>query len=199
MDPRCRLVRVGCALISFDYLHSARPELLHRLLEIRIPVRLQGPLWAICGALVFVLGAWSIEAYRLNASLGIEATYQREYEISRRDLARTNVYYDHIRSLVTLDKRVRAITTSGDDDALRLAEIANSMPQQAWLTAISRDDTGITLDGNAQDLTAISRTVQGLAHARDLRDPTLISAARVSNTTTDETIKYTLHVKGVGQ
>ena len=186
-------------MISFDYLHSARPELLRRLLEIRIPVRLHGPLWAICGALVFVLGAWSIEAYRLNASLSIEATYQRKYEISRRDLARTNVYYDHIRNLVRLDKRVRAITASGDDDARRLAEIANSMPQQAWLTAISRDDTGITLDGNAQDLTALSRTVQGLAHARDLRNPTLVSAARASNTTTDETIKYTLHVEGVGQ
>lgn len=186
-------------MISFDYLRSARPELLRRLLEIRIPVRLHGALWAICGALLFVLGAWSIEACRLKASLGIEATYQREYEISRRDLTKTNVYFDHIRSLVTLDKHVHAITASGDYDARRLAEIANSMPQQAWLTAISRDDTGITLDGNAQDLTAISRTVQGLAHARDLRNPTLVSAARASNTTTDETIKYTLHVEDVGQ
>ena len=185
--------------MSFDYLRSARPELLRRLLEIRIPTRIHGALWATCGALVFVLGAWGIEAFRLNASLDIEATYQHEYEISRRELAKTNVYYSRIRSMIALDKRVRDITASGDEDAIRLAEIANSMPQHTWLTAISRDDTGITLDGNAQDLAALSRTVQRLARARELRNPTLVTASRDASATPGGTIKYTLHVEGVGK
>jgi Tfp pilus assembly protein PilN len=190
-------MHVEPSMISFDYLHSARPELVRRMADIRIPQRLHAPLLMLFGVIAFTLGAWSIESYRLRESIQLEAQYQREYDASRETLATANIYYDRIRELAALDNRVNAIVASGDEDAVRLEEVADSIPPHAWLTAISRDGTGITLNGSARDLTVLSRMLQALSRARNLRNPDLINAVRGSSAAQDAVLKYTVHVDGV--
>lgn len=185
--------------MRFDYLHSARPLLLQRLLELRIPERFHNASFALCGALAVIGGAWGIESYRLQQAIQVQTIYRHQYEAATADLKRANVYYDRVRSLVALDLRVRRIASSGDADARTLAEIANELPQHAWLTGISHDATGLSLEGRAKDLSAVSSVMRGLMRARDLRSPMLQSASLDEDPDGEGAMKYTIHVDGTKQ
>jgi Tfp pilus assembly protein PilN len=185
--------------MRFDYLHSARPLFVTRLLETRIPERLQSAVFALTGAVCIVGGAWAIDAYRLTQALRIEAVYQQRFEVTQAQLRRTNVYYDRVRTLVDLDKQVRHIAESGDADARMLAEIANDLPEHAWLTGISHDDTGLALEGRAKNLQVVSNVLSGLMHARHLHSPQLVSAAEEEAHGQDRGMKYEIHVDGAAR
>jgi hypothetical protein len=183
-------------MIGFDYLHAARPALLRRVMELRIPARVHNPLIALAGAILVVTGAWGIEAYRLQRALQLEARYRQRFEESRLEVARTRIMYGRLERLVALDRRINRIVRSGDDDARRLAEIANRLPERAWLTSISHDSTGIALEGRAEDLTVVSRTVGALAKSRVLRNPTLVDASSGGNDGGEDFIRYQVHLDG---
>lgn len=182
--------------MRFDYLHSARPLLLQRILELRVPERYHNALFALVGSIVIVAAAWGIDVYRLREALGVEAVYQRHYDEAEHALKETNVYYGRVKALVDLDRRVRSIAESGDEDARMLAEIANTLPAHAWLTGISHDATGISLDGRAKDLAVLSGVMEGLMHAKHLRHPTLVSAALDGERGEVPEMKYQIHIDG---
>lgn len=182
--------------MRFDYLHSARPWLLQRMFEIRIPERYHNALFAVAGSVIVIAGAWSIDSYRLRQALQVESVYQQRYDETDRALKETNLYYARVRALVDLDRRVRSIASSGDADARTLAEIANRLPAHAWLTGISHDATGLALDGRAKDLAVLSGVMQGLMHAKHLRSPTLVSAALDKVRGRASTMKYEIHIDG---
>lgn len=182
--------------MRFDYLHSARPLLVQRMLEIRVPERFHTALFALVGSVIVIAGAWGIDAYRLRQALRVEAVYQQRYDETARALKKTNLYYDRVKELVDLDRRVRKIAASGDADARTLAEIANRLPPHAWLTGIAHDATGLALDGRAKDLGVLSRVMQGLMHAKHLRSPTLISAGLDKERGQDTAMKYEIHIDG---
>lgn len=182
--------------MRFDYLHSARPLLLQRVLETRVPDRFHSALFALAGAVAVIAGAWVIDVYRLREALRVESVYQQRYEVAQSALKEANVYYDRVRALVELDRSVRHIAASGDADARTLAEIANQLPAHAWLTGISHDETGLALEGRAKDLSVLSGVMQGLMHAKDLRTPTLVSAALDKERGKATAMKYEIHVEG---
>jgi Tfp pilus assembly protein PilN len=128
--------------------------------------------------------------------LRIEAVYQERFDETDRALKRTNVYYDRVKALVDLDRRVHDIAASGDADARTLAEIANRLPQHAWLTGISHDAGGLALDGRAKDLGVVSGVMQGLMRAKHLHSPTLISATADKEHGHYAGMKYEIHVGG---
>jgi hypothetical protein len=185
--------------VRFDYLHSARPVIIQRLLEIRVPERFHGALFAVGAAIAVIGGAWGIQAYRLREALKVQAAYQQRYDETLARLKQTNVYYDRVRAIVALDRQVRQIALSGDTDARTLAEIANRLPQHAWLTGISHDGSGIALQGHAKDLSVLSGVMRGLMRAKQLRNPTLVTASSEKEQGQDAGLKYEVHVDGAAQ
>lgn len=185
--------------MRFDYLHSARPLFLQRILELRIPERFHTPLFALLGSVVIVAGAWGIESVRLREALKVQSVYELQYDGAQRRLKDSNLYYERVEKLVDLDRHVRRIAISGDTDARVLAEIANQLPQHAWLTGISHDTTGLALAGRAKDLQVLSAVMRGLMHAKDLRSPMLESAQFDKEPGSDGAMKYSIHVDGVAR
>jgi Tfp pilus assembly protein PilN len=182
-------------MTSFDYARSAPPECVRRILEFRIPARFHGLLAAFCVAALLVAGAWLVEAHRLQAALDVESIYRRRFDASERALRKTDVYENRVKRLVALDERIRDIQTSGQKDARRLAEIANALPSHAWLTAIAYDGDAIRLEGRARDLRVLSDVVRSLMHAGDLHEPTLSTAALISDPG-QKGIRYALRLEG---
>jgi Tfp pilus assembly protein PilN len=185
--------------MRFDYLHSGRPLFVQRMLEFRIPDRFFNALCALGGAIAFVTGAWTIEAYRLQEALKMQAVYQAHYDATQRELKQANVYYSRVRALVDLDRRVRGIAASGDADARTLADIANELPQHAWLTGISHDAGGLALEGRAKDLSVVSGVMRGLMRSKRLHNPTLETAAIDKEPGRAAQMKYEVHVEGSAQ
>ncbi len=183
-------------MISFDFVRSAPPDWLRYLLEIRVPQRLHNALIGVLAAILFVSGAWVIEHHRAATARAIEVAYRQRFENSQRALIRTKIFYERVQALIALDRRVRRIVASGDADAYRLAQIANNLPTHAWLTSISRDPSGIALEGRADNLGVLSGVLRGLMRARDLRNPTLTSAQLVWEHNNQSVIKYAVHVEG---
>lgn len=186
-------------MTSFDFLRSARPDWLQRVLEIRVPQRLHSALIGLLASLTVIGGAWAIEQHRLAGARAIEAEYRVRFEVSERVLLTTKVFYDQVQALIALDRRVRGIVASGDADARRIAEIANNLPDHAWLTSISRDPSGISLEGRAENLGVLSGVMRGLMRARNLHNPTLTSAQLISDRSSENLIKYAMHIEGSRQ
>lgn len=185
--------------MRFDYLHSARPMLVTRIFELRIPPRFHNVLFALAGAIIIVAGASGIEAYRLREALKVEAVYQQRSDQAREQLRAANVYSGRVQGLISLDRRVRRIAASGDEDARTLAEIANRLPAHAWLTSISRDETGLALQGHAKNLEILGNVIRRLMHAKHLHHPTLVNALADKDEGRDTGMKYEIHVDGAAQ
>ncbi|HEY8296748.1 MAG TPA: PilN domain-containing protein [Candidatus Baltobacteraceae bacterium] len=184
-------------MIQFDFLHDPRPAYVRRVLEMRIPGAVQNAILGLAGALVVLTGTWGIESYRLRQADEVESRYQTRFDRSVIELARTKVAYDRLQRMVALDSQIATIERSGNDDASRLAEIANRLPPHAWLTSISRDAGGIAIEGRARDFTVVGRTIGGLAKSALLQNPTLLEASSVSQADGDGEIRYRVHLDGV--
>jgi Tfp pilus assembly protein PilN len=186
-------------MTRFDYLHSARPRAVRAILELRIPRRLHAALYALAAACACVAGAALIEAHRFHESLRIEATYRFRYEQSMRELRGMNLYYERVAHLARLDRQIRRIIASGDAEAQRIAEIAKALPERAWLTAISGEPGGVSLEGRAANLNVLGRFVRSLSAGRSIGDPTLVSASLVADPSRAPMIEYALHLQARGQ
>lgn len=182
--------------MRFDYLRSARPVIVQRVIEFRIPERFQTPMFALAAAVAVVGGAWGIEAYRLREALKVQSVYESHYDVAAARLKATKVYYARVQRMFDLDIRIRRIAASGDADARALAEIANQLPPHAWLTGISHDGTGLALEGKAKDLDVVSGVLRGLMHAKDLHNPELQSAELEFEPGGEGSIKYSIHIDG---
>ncbi len=183
-------------MISFDYLRSARPDLLVRIMEFRIPSRLQSGVAAVIVATAFVGGAWGIESCRLAAALNVEAEYRQNFERSRADVARADVYFDRVKNLVALDKRLRDVVLSGNVTARRLAQIGNALPSTVWLSSISHDGQGLSIEGTAPDMATVGRVLSDLNEIRGVRDPKLLDASAEADPKSAREVKFTVRAEG---
>ncbi|GAC1388869.1 MAG: hypothetical protein NVSMB31_03800 [Vulcanimicrobiaceae bacterium] len=186
-------------MIRFDYMRSAKPVLVRRVVEMRLPRHLTAPIFALCAALSIISAAWAIEAYRLRGALAIENQYRDRFDQSRFALSRTKVLYARLEHVVVLAKEVRSIQQSGDTEAARFADIGNRLPAHVWLTSIANDATGVALAGKAANLAALSSTISGLARATPHYSPVLVSASDEDRGSKGESIHYELHLEGGAQ
>lgn len=182
--------------MRFDYLHPARPPTLTRVLDMRVPQRFHVALVAAGAAAAIVAGACSIEAYRLREAREMQAAYQQRYDAVNAQLRRSKLYGDRVRAIAALDRRVRRISASGYADARMLAEIANRLPQHAWLTAIAHDASGLALQGQAKDLAVLSGVMRGLMAVNDVRTPSLLRASEEQLGNRADGLTYEIHVDG---
>jgi len=183
-------------MIAFDYLRSAQPDWMRRMLELRVPERLHAAAFGAAAAVLAVTGAWGIERHRLSDAQRTQTAYRERFEMSERAVKRTRIYYDRVTALVSLDRQLHEIVASGDTDARRLADIANHLPGHAWLTQIARHDAGIEMEGRAQNLAVVSAILEGMLRAREVSNPTLTSAQTVSERPGESVVKYVIHVDG---
>lgn len=184
------------AVKSFDFAHGVPASAVARFFELSIPERLHAALTAVCVSSAILAGSWGIESQRLAQSARIQAEYQARFDASVRAVKQANVYRTRVRDLVALDRRVRAISSSGYGDAQRLAEIANAVPRHAWLTAVSYDDDTIRLEGQARGWGVLSSVIDGLSRAHHLRAPTLVSASVSPDASRYAVVKYALRLQG---
>lgn len=185
--------------MRFDYLRSARPVALARIFDVRVPQRFHAALAALGAGLAIVAGACAIEAYRLHEALRVQALYERRYDDVRAQLRQSTLYYDRVRAMVALDRRVRRITASGYADARTLAAIANGLPPHVWLTAIAHDAAGVSLAGHARDLSVLSKTMRGLMRMNELRAPALVRASEEKLHGHAGGLTYEIHLDGTTQ
>jgi len=163
-------------LTAFDYLHNERLPVLQRLIERGIPDRLHAPLAAVMVAVITALSAWAVEVYRLRAAVDVERAYQIRFKDSEREVAATKIRFKGLDERAALDRRVLQIRASGGAEALRLADIANHVPNDTWISAIGKDATGIAVEGSTADLRSLAETIDRLARAHEVRNPVLMSA-----------------------
>lgn len=165
-----------CGLTAFDYLHGERRPWFQSLCEPRIPERLQAPILAVALALLTAAASWAVEVYRLHSALDVERAYQIRLQDSERAVAATKVHLKGLEERAALDRRIVEIRESGGAEALRLTDIANHVPANAWLSAIAKDASGISIEGSAVDLRALAGAIDRLSRAREVRNPILLSA-----------------------
>lgn len=68
-----------------------------------------------------------------------------------------------------LDRRIRALRGSGDSLARRLADLANTLPSQSWLTELSADEDSLSATGRAVTLSGVTEALH------DVRGSELVS------------------------
>ena len=183
-------------MISFDFLRPQRPAVIETIRALRIPQDLRLPVTAIFGALIVVLGAYDIEAHRLKSAILVEAQYRHRLDETAAQVAETKIRVAHLNQRARLDRRIHDISSSGYENARRLAEIGNRLPREAWLSSIAQESDGIRLEGDAFDLTAVSASIKKLASAKYVGDPALLSAiAETSASNATPVVKYSLKVR----
>lgn len=163
-------------MTAFDFLHNERLPVLHRLIDREIPDRLHAPLVAVLVAVVTASSAWMVELYRLHAVEAVERAYQIRFQDSEREVAATKIRFKGLEERAALDRRIVEIRASGGVEALRLADIANHLPGNTWISAIGKDASGIAIEGKSADLRSLAQTIDRLARARKVRNPVLLSA-----------------------
>jgi hypothetical protein len=163
-------------MTRFDYAHDGIPETLGRLHPARIDRKWHTPLCALLTAVMIVGALVSIEHYRVERAVTAVDAAQREVSRSRERLARLNLERLHVNQLLQLDNRLRAIRLSGALAGLRLADVANHVPANAWLTALSDAEDGTAIDGDATNLRALSVTIADLMSSDSVGSPILIQA-----------------------
>lgn len=164
--------------MRFDYLHDSVPDTVDKLRSLRLRKELHAPAGALVAAFLVLLGGWGIETHRLaDARYGVLAATKRDDE-SREKLAKTKLVRVQIDHMLAVDRRLREIHLSGATLSERLADIANRVPQRAWLTSISRSQGEIQIDGRADGFTVLSEAIARLMSSKTVESPTLVRAGR---------------------
>jgi hypothetical protein len=181
--------------MQFDYLHGTRPAWMNALRRFSIPVHLVHGSYAIAAAAAIVAGSGLIERSRAIEAQTIESAYRQRYETSVRAVRAAHVYSERVASLVALDRQVGSIVASGDANAQRLAEIADRLPQHAWVTSISLDGKGAELEGRAKNFELVGRIVREFMRSRAVRNPVLTGAKIVTSPSHRTSIEYGIHLE----
>lgn len=177
-------------MTRFNYLGESIPTLLDRARSIRIPERTRTPLSILGTSVLVVLGWCCLAHYWLATAMVEERQAQLRLTQSRAALAQAQVERASTDRLVALDRELRAIRLSGTKLGLRLADLANHVPEHSWLTSLSEQDGIVTIDGRSEGMLALSGTLARILAASSVSDPTLFRAARESRPGLPELISF---------
>lgn len=154
-------------MISFDYLRGDRHHRLRSLLGAAVSRRLRAPAAAVCVSAILVITASIIEAARLKDAYHTLDLDKSQCAQSALRLSSAHIYSRRVAALVRLEDRIRMLRASGDAEATRLAEIANRLPQHAWLISATHDAESLVLDGRASNLSVLAATIEALSTQRE--------------------------------
>jgi Tfp pilus assembly protein PilN len=174
----------------FSFLRDAPPVFIERLHPSRLPDELRTPLAALVTTAIVLVIWWGIESAQIAQARVELATQEARALASRADLAQTRVQRNRLVGLIALDRRVREIRRSGAVLSADLADIANHVPDRAWLTSIVQAGRTLVIDGNAIGLDGLSDTLAGLMSSRKAGMPALVRAMRSERPTMHGTISF---------
>jgi len=180
-------------MTSFDYLRNG-PSLREVLSAYRLPSYLGAPIRALLYSVVFAGVVWGGETVRLQRAVQDENIRARVYAEHVRALNQAKIYERHVKALTDLDSRVRSIAGSGTATARRLAEIARVLPRDVWLTAITPDGTGLSIDGRTQGLSGLSNTLLHFAADPVVGQPTLTGTEIAQDTIGPLGLRFSLQL-----
>jgi Tfp pilus assembly protein PilN len=180
--------------MRFDYLRDSAPEAFEYLRPSRIPETLRTPLAAFATVVVIVGVWWIVEQLLLAQARGELQAQSLRLSASRVGLHELKLRKTRLEQLISIDTRLREIRRSGAVLASRLADIANHVPDRAWLTSIARVDGGLQIDGNAEGLDGLSDTVADLMSSSNAASPSLIHASKEDRDRSGRIIAFEVRV-----
>ena len=180
--------------MDFNYLRDASPEAFEYLRPSRIPEALRTPLAALLTALIVVGVWWAIEQLLLSQAQRELALQTWRLSASKTALAELKLRKTHLDELLTIDARLREIRRSGASVSKRLADIANHIPQSAWLTSIAQASDGLEIDGRVEGLDGLSATVADLMSSSTSSAPDLVRANKEERDTSGGVIAFAVRV-----
>ncbi len=149
---------------------------------------------AACACITLCSGTWAVERVRLHQALALQASYQVRFDLSKRELEARSVSFQRMLDVIAIDREIRHIADSGRTDARRITEVANAIPEHAWLTSVIRTADHMQIEGRARDLSAVSRVMRNLSNERGLANPALKTAALMDERAGRQ-IRYELDVE----
>lgn len=182
---------------SFDYLR-AYPTLEEIAFACRVPRPLRSACRALCYSSLFALCAWTLESVRLHRAAQVEQVNAKRYAQQLGVLAAAKIHEKRARLLTGLDRQVRAIAASGRTEARRLAALSADLPENVWVTSITPERTGVTLEGRTRDLTGVSSALVRLNADPLFSEPSLLSAQAARAAAAALGLRFSLHVGEAG-
>jgi len=180
--------------MRFDYVHDGRPDALERLRPSRIPEQLRTPLAALLTTAIVVCAWWGIEQFLLAQARDDVKEQSFRLTVSAAALSQAKIRQTRVETLLVIDSRLREIRRSGAALASGLADIANHVPNRAWLTSIARVDDGLEIDGRAEGLDGLSETLADLMSSSHVASPDLVRASKEDGDRTGRLIAFVVRV-----
>lgn len=180
-------------MTSFDYLSGgiAWPRGGLRALS---PYLGDGTLALCVACAVILVAAWALEAQHLHRAFRREDSLSRAVEVGRLASAQTARRYDRARRMNALIRSLDVEVGSGMEEAKRLTDLANALPQKTWLTAISENDAEYSLEGGAPSLAELGRALGALGGLPRMREAELIEAAPAARGGSPEALRYRMRL-----
>ena len=150
-------------MIRFDFLHDAPFGPFDLMRSVRVPRALKTPV-AVLLTLSIVVSLWAtLEHVWIAQARAEDLAATARFEQSRDALERTRLERTDVDRLIAIDHRIRIIRASGVLVANRLAELANEVPDRAWLSGIRSEGSKTTIDGYALDFATLGDALAGLS------------------------------------
>lgn len=110
-------------------------------------------------ATLVIACSWSFERIQVHHE-------SAEVNMLRARVARGGVIASRVRAELrgvgaweALDRRIREIRESGNATAWRLVHLANTLPGETWLTAVTTDARGVAATGRAVNIAAVTEAL----------------------------------------
>ena len=181
--------------MRFNYLRDSAPDAFAFLRPSRIPEPLRTPLAALATIVVVVAVWWVIEQILLGEARDELQLQTLRRNASNAELSELKLRKTRVEELIAIDVRLREIRRSGAALSSGLADIANHVPARAWLTSISRVDTGTQIDGRAEGLDGLSDTIADLMSSSSAASPDLIRASKEDRDRSSTIISFEVRVR----
>ncbi|MDP9110783.1 MAG: PilN domain-containing protein [Candidatus Eremiobacteraeota bacterium] len=180
-------------MTSFDYLGDggASPRGLLRFFSTHVA---DGTLAMFFACAMIPAAAWALEAEHLHRALDREAALTRAVERGRIESAQSARRDRRARSMNALIASLDAASASGVKEARRLTELANALPQNTWLTALSHNDAEYSLEGGAAGLAELGRALGAAGGLANVRQAVLVEAAPAAQTGAPEALRYRMRL-----
>jgi len=174
----------------FNYLGDSIPTLVERARSVRVPERLRTPFSMLGTSALLVVAWWGLAQYWLSSASLEEQHAQVRLTRSRAALAQARIERVGTEKLETLDRALRSIRLSGSMLGVRLADLANHVPDNSWLTSLSDRDGMVTIDGRSEGIVPLGKTLTQMLAMASVSDPSLVRAARESRAGIPELISF---------
>jgi hypothetical protein len=178
--------------MQFNYLGESVPSLIDRVRAIRVPRALQSPLLGLVTATLVVSAWWVVERHWSSRALAEFHRAQDRLVVARALRSAAKLRQSDVEHLVVLDRELREVRASGSLLGVRIAAVANRIPDRVWLTSLAPVPGGIEINGRAVGMVRLGETIAALGTGQS--GATLVRATKEERTDGRGLIAFELHV-----